>query len=56
MSCSADFYKDRLTDEQLEELENPKTTSPRSKKTKGTRGRPKRPTSRKLVEEDEEIE
>ncbi|KAL7031694.1 hypothetical protein ACKWTF_007104 [Chironomus riparius] len=55
--CS-DFYKDRLTDEQLEELENPKTTTPRIKKkgTPASRRRPSRPTARRVVEEEEEEE
>ncbi|CRL04125.1 CLUMA_CG017237, isoform A [Clunio marinus] len=52
----ADFYKDRLTDEQLEELENPKTT-PRPVKAKGgvvqKRRRPARPQKRVEVEEEE---
>ncbi|KAG5682690.1 hypothetical protein PVAND_012025 [Polypedilum vanderplanki] len=54
----ADFYKDRLTDEQLEELENPKTTTARPKKTKGpvaSRRRPSRPPPRK-IEVEEEVE
>jgi hypothetical protein len=57
---SADFYKDRLTDEQLEELENPKTTTAKPKKTKGSvashRRRPSRPQSRKVAEEEEKEE
>ena len=57
-SHSSDFYKDRLTDEQLEELENPKTTTPRIKKkgTPASRRRPNRPTARRVVEEEEEEE
>jgi hypothetical protein len=41
----------------LEELENPKSTTPRVKKTKGpvaSRKRPNRPSQRRAEEEEEE--
>lgn len=57
-----DFYKDRLTDAQLEELENPKPKGKPSKKTKGpsattsTRRRPQKQSRRPVSEEDEQVE
>lgn len=59
---SKDFYKDRLTDAELEELENPK---PKVKPTKGPNSarrpsRPSRPTKREkqleVEEEDDEAQ
>jgi len=53
---SADFYKDRLTDAELEELENPKTT-PKPKKTGAPvpqRRRPSRPPPKKVASEEED--
>lgn len=47
---SADWYKDRLTDAELEELENPK---PKEKKPQRVRGPSRRKTTR-VVEEEEE--
>lgn len=50
--CSADWYKDRLTDAQLDELENPKPVS----KTR-VKGPSRRKPAKKTVvveEEDEE--
>lgn len=55
---SVDFYKDRLTDEQLRDLEFPPTT-PKTVKAKGTnapRRRPSRPQKRVEVEEEEDVE
>ena len=56
---SADFYKGRLTDKELADLENPPTT-PKTIKEKGkvaSKRRPSRPPKRVVVEEeDEEVE
>jgi hypothetical protein len=53
----ADFYKDRLTDKELEELEFP-PTSPKPDKSKpvASRRRPNRPTKQRavVIEEDDE--
>lgn len=51
---SVDWYKDRLTDEQLDELEHPKVTTakPEKKKT-SSRRRPMRPVRPPPTEEDE---
>lgn len=52
----ADFYKGQLTDQQLEDLENPPTPRPKNKK-KGTtsgRRRPSKAPRRPVVEEEEE--
>lgn len=51
----ADWYKDRLTDAELDELENPKpksTTRPKGPQ----RQRKPRPTKARVVEEDEDVE
>lgn len=55
----ADFYKDRLTDAELEELENPKpktTKAPRTKGTGSSRRRPSRPQRQRQPEPVEEVE
>lgn len=49
--CSADWYKDRLTDAQLDELENPKPVV----KTR-VKGPSRRKPSRKQQSSDEEEE
>ncbi|XP_055381959.1 protein obstructor-E [Condylostylus longicornis] len=50
----ADWYKDKLTDAELDELENPK---PKKPKTKGPSNRRKQPKAKiVVVEEDEEAE
>jgi hypothetical protein len=52
---STDFYKDRLTDAQLEELEFPKATkSPKTKGTPAARRRPSRPPKKIVVEEEDD--
>lgn len=48
--CSADWYKGRLTEQQLAELENPPT--PRPKATKGAGRRKHRPQGRSEETED----
>jgi hypothetical protein len=56
-SNSADFYKDRLTDAELEEIENPKTTTKAPKASKGapaSRRRPSRPPKKIQVEEEDD--
>lgn len=55
---SVDFYKGRLTDKELADLENPPTT-PKTIKEKGvvaSRRRPSRPPKRVVVEEEEDEE
>lgn len=49
--CSADWYKDRLTDAQLDELENPKPVA----KTR-VKGPSRRKQAKKPVEEEEDEE
>lgn len=53
---SADWYKDRLTDKQLDDLENPPTTEkPKVKKVSSRRKHPKlSQRQRQRDEEDEE--
>jgi len=50
----ADWYKDRLTDEDLEALENPPTKSPRTERPRTTKGAPRRKPARKQQREPEE--
>jgi len=50
----ADWYKDRLTDAQLEELENPKPVTKKPPRTRGPSRR--KPTKRVETEEEEEEE
>lgn len=55
----ADFYKDQLTDEELDRLEHPPTTRPTKKKkgsTASSRRRPSKAPRRPVVEEDVEEE
>lgn len=47
---SADWYKGRLTDKQLDELENPPTPRPKATKVSRRKQRPRKP----VVEEEEE--
>jgi hypothetical protein len=49
---SADWYKDRLTDAELEELEFPKTTPKPSKSPGASRRRPSRPRKQQKPEEE----
>jgi len=53
----ADFYKDRLSDAELEELENPKPKATKAKKTKAPNATRRRPTSkRQQVREEVPVE
>lgn len=61
---SADFYKDRLTDKELADLETPSTTEkpqrkssvPSKRKQNQNRASARREQQRKLAEEEELIE
>lgn len=48
--CSRDFYKDRLTEKELDDIENPTTAAPKKSK------RPSRPQRKRpaRVEEDDD--
>lgn len=51
---SADWYKDRLTDKQLDELENPPTTTEKARLKKVSHRRKHRPQSQQQPQEEEE--
>lgn len=51
--CSADWYKDRLTDKQLDELENPPTTTTETARVKKVSSRRKHPKLQPATNADE---